>query len=104
LTHAGYTVVTARDSEEALRVSDPCGVLVTDLLMPRMTGDELARRLRQRDPNVKVLYLTGYSEQLFAIKQVLEDGEAFLDKPASGKEVLEAIELLLTDRRIARTL
>src|SRR3954462_5387766 len=63
LSQAGYGTALAVDGEDALTVAaeqGPFDVLVTDLHMPRMHGDELARRLRQSDPGLKVLYLTGF--------------------------------------------
>ena len=63
--------------------------------MPGMTGDELARRLRQSEPALKVLYLTGYSDHLFKEKTMLWADEAFLDKPCSVKGLREAVSLLL---------
>ncbi len=70
-------------------------VLVTDVMMPGMTGDELARRLRQSDRGLKVLYLTGYSDRLFKEKDALWEDEAFLDKPCTVKGLREAVSLLL---------
>jgi two-component system cell cycle sensor histidine kinase/response regulator CckA len=69
-------------------------VLVTDLMMPQMSGDELARRLRQSEPAIKVLYLTGYSDKLFKEKVMLWEDEAFLDKPCSVKGLQQAVSLL----------
>jgi CheY-like chemotaxis protein len=98
LQAAGYEVVIAGSGAEALeRVSDMkhCDLLLTDLMMPHMTGDELARRLRFERPDLKVLYLTGFSDALFAEKMMLWDGEAFLDKPCSPTAVTEGVSLLL---------
>ena len=67
-------------------------------MMPQMTGDELARRLRQTEPALKVLYLTGFSDRLFKEKVTLWQDEAFLDKPCSVKGLLEAVSLLLFGR------
>ena len=67
-------------------------------MMPGMTGDELARRLRQADPHIKVLYLTGYSDRLFKEKSRLWEGEAFLDKPCTITGLVQAISLLLFGR------
>ena len=64
-------------------------------MMPQMTGDELARRLRALHPSLKVLYLTGFSDRLFKEKVTLWADEAFLDKPCSVKGLLEAVALLL---------
>ena len=64
-------------------------------MMPAMTGDELARLLRQSQPELKVLYLTGYSDRLFKEKTTLWADEAFLDKPCTVKGLREAVSLLL---------
>jgi len=101
LREGGYRTTTAADGPEAIDAAsklDTLDVLVTDVMMPRMQGDELARRLRQRQPGLKVLYLTGYSDQLFKDKITLWEDEAFLDKPCSMKGLLEAVSLLLDGR------
>src|SRR5690349_488453 len=81
---AGYKTATASDGPDAMKVAEAIGafqILVTDVMMPQMNGDELARRLRQLHPGIKVLYLTGYSDRLFKEKVTLWEDEAFLDKP-----------------------
>ena len=97
LSYAGYTVTTAADGPEALMVPEPFDVLLTDLMMPRMRGDELARQMRQREPDLKVLYLTAFSDRLFETKTNLWEGEAFLDKPATVQAIVGAIEMLLNE-------
>jgi len=95
---AGYETTQACDGAEALEVASKMGsvdILVTDVMMPNMLGDELARRLRQSEPGIKVLYLTGYSDRLFKEKVTLWADEAYLDKPCSVKGLLEAVSLLL---------
>jgi two-component system cell cycle sensor histidine kinase/response regulator CckA len=95
---AGYTTVQAADGAEALEVASkigPIDILVTDVMMPHMLGDELARRLREAEPSVKVLYLTGYSDRLFKEKVTLWADEAYLDKPCSMKGLRQAVSLLL---------
>jgi two-component system cell cycle sensor histidine kinase/response regulator CckA len=97
LREAGYQTTTASDGPEAIQAAEKLGAfdaLVTDVMMPQMTGDELARRLRQNDPGLKVLYLTGFSDRLFKEKATLWAGEAFLEKPCSVKGLLEAVSLL----------
>jgi len=99
LREGGYKTAVAGDGPEALEVAAANGsfdILVTDLLMPTMNGDELARRLRQREPSLKVLYLTGFSDRLFKEKSTLWADEAFLEKPCTVKGLLEAVALLLT--------
>ena len=101
LREAGYKTAVAPDGPEAIEAAAKLGsfdVLVTDLMMPRMTGDELARRLRQADPQLKVLYLTGYSDRLFKEKATLWEDEAFLDKPCTVTGLLQAVSLLLFGR------
>ena len=97
LREAGYETAMAADGTEAIEAvhNQPAfDILVTDLMMPQMTGDELARRLRQEEPTLKVLYLTGFSDRLFKEKSTLWQGEAFLDKPCSVRGLLQAVALL----------
>ena len=98
LREGGYQTALASDGPEAIDVAVKLGsfdVLVTDVMMPEMTGDELARRLRQTEPGLKVLYLTGFSDRLFKEKVTLWEDEAFLDKPCSVKGLLEAVSMLM---------
>lgn len=97
LIEAGHAVATAANGEEALDLPGTFDLLLTDVLMPRMTGDELARQIRGRDPNVKVLYLTAYSDRLFEAKVALDANEAVLEKPAPADMIRETIDLLLND-------
>jgi CheY-like chemotaxis protein len=95
---AGYQTVLASDGPEAIEVASKLAsldILVTDVMMPLMAGDELARRLRQVQPSLKVLYLTGYADSLFKEKVTLWEDEAYLDKPCSIKGLLQAASLLL---------
>jgi CheY-like chemotaxis protein len=101
LREAGYMTTTASDGPEALEIAaklEQFDMLVTDVMMPQMTGDELARRLRVQHPSLKVLYLTGFSDRLFKEKVTLWADEAFLDKPCSVKGLLQAVSLLLFGR------
>lgn len=98
LTYAGYGVVAASGGSEALQLVEaqpPFDLFVVDMAMPQMSGDELARQLRRRHPDVKVLYCTGYSERLFESRKVLWQHEAFIEKPVSVGGLLEAVSLLL---------
>jgi CheY-like chemotaxis protein len=98
LQQRSYDMTTAADGFEALKIADaegPFDLLVTDLSMPGMSGDELARRLREGNPTIKILYLTGYSDRLFEKRTLLSEGEAFVDKPVTVQGLLEAVSLLL---------
>ena len=101
MSEAGYETATASDGPEALEAAkkfDPVDVLLTDVMMPQMAGDELARRLRQNEPSLKVLYLTGFSDRLFKERVTLWEDEAFLDKPCSVKGLVQAVSLLASGR------
>src|SRR5512146_1860046 len=76
LSDAGYQAATARSGHEAIDIAAreaAFDLLLTDLMMPGINGDELARHLRRADPDLNVLYLTGHSDQLFRDKRVLWD-------------------------------
>jgi CheY-like chemotaxis protein len=101
LSEAGYETSVAADGAEALQLAaklTAIDLLVTDVMMPNMLGDELARRLRQNEPDLKVLYITGYTDRLFKEKITLWEAEAFLEKPCSVAGLLEAVSLLLYGR------
>lgn len=70
-------------------------LLVTDYAMPDMQGREVAERVRQRFPGVKVLYQTGFSDMLFENRVELEEGAAFLEKPFTARGLREAARLVL---------
>jgi len=101
LTELGYTVLAAANGEEALRVAREKGsaiqLLVTDVVMPRLSGKQLADTLRQQHPTLKVLFVSGYTADAIAHDGVLDPGVAFLNKPFQSfmlarkiREVLDA--------------
>jgi len=97
LESAGYQTMVSADGTDALvawRDHGPFDVVVTDVMMPQMRGYELARRVRQIQPDIKVLYVSGFSEALFAERPRLWEHEAFLDKPCTPDGVLHALSLL----------
>jgi diguanylate cyclase (GGDEF)-like protein len=99
LRDAGYKTCRAVDGQEALefaRQLGPFDLLLTDLVMPRLSGIELVQRLRQTDPRLKVLYFTGFGDRLFEEKVGLSENEAFLEKPSSIEELLAAVARLLS--------
>lgn len=94
-----YVTALAADGHEALAIArtlGPVDLLLTDVVMPEMNGDELARQLCIQQPDLKVLYFTGFSDRLFKDKGQLWEGEAFLEKPCTAKGLLEAVSLLLS--------
>ena len=95
LRASGYRVLTAESGEEALAVSAQHGghidVLLTDLIMPGITGRELAIRLSAIRPGVGILYMSGYAEDVIAHRGKLEHGVAFLAKPFAPVALLDKV-------------
>jgi len=85
LTARGYRVLEADDGYKALQIAashmEPIHILVTDVVMPGMSGRELAKQLGAAHPKTKVLYLSGYTEDAIVHQGVLDSGTAFLQKP-----------------------
>jgi two-component system, cell cycle sensor histidine kinase and response regulator CckA len=98
LRDAGYETTIAPDAAAALAIAasvDPFDLLLTDMMMPAMCGDELARHLRLRHPDLRVLYLTGFADRLFATRPVLWSNEAFIEKPITVTGLREAVSLAI---------
>ncbi len=81
-------MVHACDGEDALHVFDgrerDFDLLITDVIMPRMSGQEIASRLLERRPGMKVLYMSGYPDNALVRDGILTDGINFLQKPFSA--------------------
>jgi two-component system cell cycle sensor histidine kinase/response regulator CckA len=102
LERDGYTVVEAADPEQALAVSrDDVGIdlLVTDVVMPRMSGPEIARALSVVRGDLKVLYMSGYSDAVVVKQGLLEPGTAFIQKPFRAQELTDKVRTLLERQR-----
>jgi|CXWL01.1.fsa_nt_gi signal transduction histidine kinase/ActR/RegA family two-component response regulator len=102
LVHAGYQVLVANDGIDALARLDaaaqPVDLLVTDVLMPRMGGAELALRLRERAPDVGLLLLSGYADRP-GVPGLVNEGAGFLAKPFEPAALLRAVHEQLERRR-----
>ena len=95
LRHQGYTVIEAANGVEALEAAlnadQTIDMLVTDVVMPLMGGKELADRLRESQPEIKVLYSTGYTEDIALIREVAADEKSLLHKPFGPAELAERV-------------
>ncbi len=93
LKNKGYTVLEARQGNEAIdiceRLEGSINLMVTDVIMPHMSGRELAGRLAPMRPEMRVLYMSGYPDNTIVQHGVLESGTAFLQKPFT----INALEL-----------
>jgi two-component system cell cycle sensor histidine kinase/response regulator CckA len=89
---------SGKDALEQLPKGPALDLLITDLRMPEMEGDELARRVRTLEPDLRVLYLTSHADRLFEAKSQLWEKEAYLDKPFTREGLREAVALLLFGR------
>ncbi|MEO8681442.1 MAG: response regulator [Vicinamibacterales bacterium] len=100
LSTENYELMTADSAESALQLFEAHGapdLLVTDLMMPGLSGAELAGIMRQRCPSVRVLYQTGYTDTLFHARIELDPGASFVEKPFSACGLLEAARFALFD-------
>jgi two-component system, cell cycle sensor histidine kinase and response regulator CckA len=99
LTEFGYTVLTARHGRDALMVAGDrsCGVdlLVTDVVMPEMSGRELAETLRDHQPDLKVLYISGYTDDEVVQRGISGREVAFLRKPFASEELVRRVRGVL---------
>ncbi|MEO7190174.1 MAG: PAS domain S-box protein [Vicinamibacterales bacterium] len=99
LASAGYHVLTAPGGEQALQTASACregiDLLLTDVVMPHMSGRELSDRLVRERPGLKVLFMSGYSGSAIARHGVLESGVHLISKPFTAAELKARVEALL---------
>jgi CheY-like chemotaxis protein len=99
LAASGYTVLEAQSPEDALLLGErhpgPIHLLLTDVVMPAMGGRELAERLRGSRPELKVLYISGYTDNAIVHHGVLDEGMAFLQKPFTRQALARKVRAVL---------
>ena len=93
LSGAGYHVLAAATGAEALTMVDckNVDVLLTDVIMPEMSGPRLAEALHERCPGLPVVYMSGYSNGLLGATRVLDPGIPFVEKPFTGADLLHKV-------------
>ena len=103
LKRMGYHVLAAAGGAEALALAGGyaghIALVVTDVVMPNMSGRQLARELRRRRPDMNILFISGYTENTISQHDLLEDGAAFLAKPFSGETLARKVREALAGRR-----
>ncbi len=96
----GYRVLEALDAEDAVRLGEshpgPIHLLITDVVMPRMSGPELARRLRARRPDLRVLCMSGYPESPDREIEGVGSWAGWLQKPFTPDTFMDKVRECLT--------
>jgi hypothetical protein len=99
LTRNGYTVISAASGPEALEVleahSGAIELLLTDVVMPKMLGKEVAERVRALRPDVRVLYMSGYAQPVLASRGTLDPGVTLVAKPFSEPSLITTVREVL---------
>ena len=98
LEASGFDVVAVAGGREALEEvasGEPFDLLLTDVVMPEMSGPELAVKLRVKHPGLPVLYMSGYTDDVLSAHELSQDATAFLRKPFGNAELITAARALL---------
>ena len=99
LRREGYNVLEAKDGDEALlmwdRYSGTIDVVVTDVVMPNMSGKQLVERLRSLKPDLKVIYMSGYDSSILAAGNKFGSNATFLQKPFRPAELSQTVREVL---------
>ena len=100
LQRAGFTVLAAADGQAALelaaRHAGPLDVLVTDVVMPRLGGPDLAVRLRAGHPDLRVLFISGYTDDAGDLREAAGPTGDFLQKPFGAEALVTRVRALLS--------
>ncbi|MBX6366110.1 MAG: response regulator, partial [Gemmatimonadetes bacterium] len=99
LQRQGYTVLEAADGEAALALAaqhaERIDLLLSDVVMPRMSGRALASHLAKLRPGLRVLFMSGYADELRGRHGTVDDGIAYLQKPFTPEDLASRIRTLL---------
>ncbi len=99
LSDIGYTILVAQDGDQGLKMAlacpQPISLLITDFVMPSISGLELERRLRETQPHVKVLFITGYAENAISSPGANDKRRQLLQKPFSPKELFKKVREMI---------
>ncbi len=99
LQQQGYSIITAVNGSEALRLSrlhdGPSHLLLTDVVMPEMGGREAAAAIRRERPDIRVVFMSGYSDELVRLQDELTETAAFIAKPFAPDELRRVVRDVL---------
>ena len=102
LKSVGYVVLTANNGHDAIRVVEanptPINLLFTDVVMPQMSGPDLAIQLRARMPNLKVLLSSGYTDEAMTRHGIFSENVAFLQKPYTPQSLIRKVRQVLDEQ------
>jgi hypothetical protein len=105
LERSGYQVLTAASGHEAVKIAGRPGqidLLLTDVIMPKMLGREVADRVRALQPGIGVLFMSGYAQGLLSAQGVLEPGLCLIEKPFSATSLAAKLNEVLAQTDSAR--
>jgi len=102
LESLGYAVTTASDADQALLIHsetrDLFDLVITDVIMPGMDGKQLADKLRTSDPDLPVLFVSGYTDDIISARDIDYEGLNFLPKPFSATDLRQRVAMGLSRR------
>ena len=103
LEDLGYAVLSTNSPSEAAKLAEEhtgeINLLITDVVMPEMNGRELSERLQTLYPDLKTLFMSGYTANVIAHRGVLEDGVCFISKPFSKKDMAVKVREVLDESK-----
>ena len=96
----GYTVLSVEEPSQALKVmgTNHIDILLTDVVMPEMNGPELYEQIRKAHPHIKVLYMSGYTDDVIVLQGVLKQGVNFIQKPFAINDLLIKLDKSIKER------
>ena len=100
----GYNVLEAANASNALSIFEKyqksIDLILTDIIMPQMSGTELIERILTHHPDIKVLYMSGYTDNTLVDHGLLADEKYFIQKPFSSANLVEKVRLILDESRL----
>jgi len=105
LEKSGFEVVAKSLGSDAIAYFERNGatvdLLLTDVVMPEMSGKVLADRIWSMDPSTKVLFMSGYTDDIIAKRGILESGRQLINKPFDGAQLVSRVREILSERKVS---